>query len=149
MRKGPLIDSVSLLCYFKPTKQRLIDVTVAQAFRYRFILNPFCSNALIIFVLFFQTVGLVEFTRPNSWHTSAFFFTFPIYLITFPFKAKNLPYIRDCIHVLPRKQSPGNCRSRGKLYAQSELLLVVSLSRPAMYMATRDHRKPVLSTWWR
>ena len=80
-------------------------------FRYRFTLNPFCSNALIIFVLFFQIVWFVEFTRPNSRHTSAFLLTFSIYLITFSFKAKNLPLFVT-VTILPRNQSPVNCRSR-------------------------------------
>jgi hypothetical protein len=36
----------------------------------------FSSNALIILVLFFQTVWILEFKRPNARQTSAFFFHF-------------------------------------------------------------------------
>jgi hypothetical protein len=59
-----------------------------SGFQNCFTLNPFCSNTLIIFLIFFQTIWLLEFTIPNSWHTSASFFPFSIchITLTYPFK---------------------------------------------------------------
>jgi len=39
-----------------------------------FILGLFCTNTLIILVLFFQIIWIIEFMRQNSWHISAIFF---------------------------------------------------------------------------
>ena len=85
----------------QPLAQRLIDVN-SFGFRNRFILDPFRSNALLTSVLLVQIVWNVEFTRPNSRHKSALFF--PIlyfsYLFKFSFDAQNLPFVRDCSHIV-------------------------------------------------
>ena len=68
----------------KPLKQRLIDVTsfgLSKRFYFRSVLVKRTNNL----VLFLQMVRIVEFSRPNFRHTSAFIFPFSIFLITLTF----------------------------------------------------------------
>jgi len=84
----------------KPLKQRIINVTSFRLSK-SLILDPFCSNVLFILVLSFQIVWTVEFTRPKSRRTSAFFFIFFLsYRFNFPFDVQNFPFIRDCSPVI-------------------------------------------------
>jgi len=52
----------------KSPKQRLIE-SLRAGFRNRIILDPFCSNTPIIFVVLSYIVWIVEFTGPNTGHT--------------------------------------------------------------------------------
>jgi hypothetical protein len=50
-----------------------------------FILDPFCSNTLIILVLVLHIIWITEFTTQNSRYQSAFHFPFSICPITSTF----------------------------------------------------------------
>jgi hypothetical protein len=52
----------------KSFKQRLIE-SLRAGFRNRICLDPFCSNALTILVVFSEIVWIVEFTGPNTGYT--------------------------------------------------------------------------------
>jgi hypothetical protein len=52
----------------KSLKQRLIESHRA-GFRNRIFLDPFCSNALKISVVFSEILWIIEFTGPNTGHT--------------------------------------------------------------------------------
>ena len=89
------------------------SMSLHSGFQNLFILDLFCSNALIILVLIFQIVWIIEFTSPNSPHLSAFFFPFPICCITLTFLSVLKTFdlvvtvaMSSCNH------SPVNCRSR-------------------------------------
>jgi hypothetical protein len=84
VKRGPVTGTLSLLCCFNHLSSAS-STSLASAFRNRFILDPFCSTALIILVLFFQILWMVKLTRSNSWHASAFFFPFPISRISLAF----------------------------------------------------------------
>jgi hypothetical protein len=75
---------------------------IRSGFRKRFIFDPFCSNALISFVLFFQIVWIVKFTTPNSRHMSASLFAlfYLSYHCNLSFDAQNLPFVYDCNQVI-------------------------------------------------
>jgi len=51
----------------KPLTQHLINV------KNHLTHNLFCSNALIVLVMFLQIISIIQFTTPNSRQTSAFF----------------------------------------------------------------------------
>jgi len=79
----------------------------------RFILGPFCSNALKIFVLFLQMVWIIEFTKPNSQHKSAFFYPFCICRIPSTLLSMLKTFLLSMtVTLLSRYQSPVNCRRR-------------------------------------
>jgi len=77
----------------KTTLSRASSTSLRSGFRNRFILNSFRWNALIILVLFFQVVWIVQFTRPNSRHTSALFFPFYISRVTLRVPSKVKPFL--------------------------------------------------------
>jgi hypothetical protein len=83
MGKGWLIVTLSLLCSLNKSNSTSMT-SVRSGFPNRFILDPFPPNALTSLVLLSQIVWIVEFTRPNSGYTSAFFFPlcvfFPFYI---------------------------------------------------------------------
>jgi hypothetical protein len=86
---------------------------VNSGFWKHFILSQFCSNSLIILVVFLQIFWITEFTRQNSQDMSAFFFPFPISHITlnFFFDVQNLPLFAT-VTMLSLYQFPVNNRSR-------------------------------------
>jgi len=51
---------------------------------------------------FFQTIWVIELTRPDSQNTSAFFFPFHyiFYLSNFSFDTPKLTFIHECSHVM-------------------------------------------------
>jgi hypothetical protein len=109
MRRGPLIGTLSLLCCLNHLSSASL-MSLRSGFQNHFILDVLCSNALIILILFLQIFWIVEFTRPNSRHTSAFLFSFAICHITnFSFKTFLL-FVT--VAMSSRYQSPVNCRSR-------------------------------------
>jgi len=61
----PLAIAYPLL---KSLKQRLIE-SVRAVFRNRIILDPFCSNALKILIVFLEIVWILDFTGPNKGNT--------------------------------------------------------------------------------
>ena len=65
----------------KPLRERLIDLTFFSISKQLFFLDPFCSNSLITVVLFFQIFLILEFTKPNSRNTPAFFFFHFLFLV--------------------------------------------------------------------
>jgi len=75
--KGPLTGSLSLLSCFNHLSSVSLT-SLRSGFRNGFILEPLCSNALIILVLSFQIFWMVEFIRSNSRHALASFFSFHI-----------------------------------------------------------------------
>jgi len=79
----------------KRLMQPLIE-TFVQDFK----ITLFSTKALNILVLFFQTVWIIDFMRPNARQTSAFFFHFLFVLSLYLFfQRSNLPFIRHCSHV--------------------------------------------------
>jgi len=71
MRRCQLIGTLSRICDLNDLWNASLT-SLRSGFRNRFVLDPFSSNTLIILVLFFQIVWVVEFTIPNSRHTSGF-----------------------------------------------------------------------------
>jgi hypothetical protein len=49
----------------KPDKHSLSSAALHLGFQNCFILDPFCSNALIIVVLFLKMIWITEFSRQN------------------------------------------------------------------------------------
>jgi hypothetical protein len=78
MRTAPLTETLSFLSCLNHLSRAL--PALCSGLRNRFILHPFCSNALIILLLSLQIVCIVEPTRQNSRHTSASFFIPPFYI---------------------------------------------------------------------
>jgi hypothetical protein len=112
MRKRPLTGTLSFLSYFNHLSSAS-SVSLRLGFSSHFILDLFCSDTPIILFPFFQIYLTVEFTRPNSPNTSAFFFPFPISrsYLTFPSILKtSLLFVTITITSL--YQSPVNCRCR-------------------------------------
>jgi hypothetical protein len=73
-----------------PLKQRLTDVTsfrISKSLYFRVLL----FKRATILVLFLQIVRIVQFTRPNSRHTSALSFPFPISHIALTFLRRPKP----------------------------------------------------------
>jgi hypothetical protein len=89
-----------------------LDITLFRLSKL-FILDPFLSNTLIILVLFFQIIWIVEFTRPNPRHKSAFFFSIFCcsYHFKFSFDIHNVPFFIT-VAILLLYQFPISCRSR-------------------------------------
>ena len=89
------------------------STSLRSCFRNRFILNPFCSNALTNLVMFLQIIWIVEFTRPNSRHTSALFFPFSMCRVTLSFPSTLKTFLLFVtVAMLLGYQPPLNCRSR-------------------------------------
>jgi hypothetical protein len=92
------IELLSCLNHF------LIDVTSFRLAKSLYSLSvPFKLHYTTNLVLLVQIVWIVEFTRPNSRHTSAFFFSSILhfsYLLKCSFGAQNLPFVRDCSHIV-------------------------------------------------
>ena len=104
MRRGPLTGTLSFLFCLNHLSSTS-SMSLQSGFQNCFILNSFCSNALIIFILFFQIVWITEFTRPNSWHLSNLLFPYSIcHIRTF------LLFVT--VVILSHKQSPVNWSSR-------------------------------------
>ena len=78
--------------------QRRIDAT-SFALSSRCFLFKSTNNFDSVFP---HIVWIVEFKRSNSRNTSAFFFSILhlSYDFNFSFNAQNLPFIRDCSHVI-------------------------------------------------
>ena len=117
MRRERLTGTLSLVFL-----SSISSTSPLSGFQNHFSLNLFCSNTLIILVLFLQIIWIIEFTRPNSQHTQAFLFSPFFYLsyhFNFPLNSQNLFLFVtghrsssiDCSH-LSRQQSPVNCRNR-------------------------------------
>jgi len=89
------------------------STSLCSGFRNIVGLDPFCSNALIILVLFFQIIWIVEFTTPNSRYMSAFFLSFSVchITLTFPSTLKSF-LVFVTVAMLSLYQSPVNCRNR-------------------------------------
>jgi hypothetical protein len=116
MRRRSLTGALPLLCCLNHFSSAS-STSLCSGFRKRFILDPFCSNALIIMVLLFQIVWIVEFTIRSSLHASFsssssrplpprfYFFNH----FNFFFEAQNLLVN---VSMLLLCQSPVNCRSR-------------------------------------
>ena len=86
--------------------------SLRSGFRNRFILGAFFSIALIILILFFHILWSAEFTRPNSRHTSAFFFQFSICRITLTLPSTLKFCLLFATVTMSFYQSPVNSRSR-------------------------------------
>ena len=76
------------------------------------ILDPFCSSALIMLVLFRKILLIIEFTKRNAPPISLLSSIFCIsYQFNFFFHSQNLSFIIDSSHVITLL-SPVNCRGR-------------------------------------
>jgi len=63
MRRGPFTGTLSLVSYLN----NLISISLISllsGFWNHFIINLFCSNTLVILVLFLRIIWITEFTRP-------------------------------------------------------------------------------------
>lgn len=112
------------------------STSLLWGFRIRFILDPLCLNALIILLMFCQMFWIVEFTRPNSRHTSVFFSSFYLsYNFNFSFDAWNLSCIRDCISVftLPTCCELEYWRSANMMLSKCKSLMVIHALRSVLY----------------
>jgi hypothetical protein len=100
-RRGPLSVTLSLLSSLNHLSSAS-STSLLSDFRNLHIIYLFCENALIILLLFFEIIWIIEFTRPNLRHTSAFFppIFYLSYQFNFFFDAQNFPFVRDCSHVI-------------------------------------------------
>jgi hypothetical protein len=123
MARGALTGTVTLL--FLTPLMRFINVTPFRILKSLYFQSILFTCTLIL-VLFFQIIWIVEFTGWNSGHTSAF--SFPLstchITLTFPLTLKTFLIF---------------------IYAQSELPLLTSFSRPGIYVATWKHTGLALS----
>jgi hypothetical protein len=99
MRWGPLTGTLSLLCCLKHLGSPLL-IALHSGFRCRFILYPFCSNALIIWG--FLYIYIYFLYHPFS--SSCVAWTFAVKLKTF--------LLSMTVAMFSHYQSPVNCRSR-------------------------------------
>jgi hypothetical protein len=77
------------------------STSLRSVFRIRLIPDPFRSTAPVIWVLFLQIVWIVEFTRQKfPTHRLFLFILYLSYPFNFSFDAQNLPFTRDCSHVI-------------------------------------------------
>ena len=112
MRRGQLIGTVSLMCSFSHLSSASLT-TLRSGFPDRFILDPFCSKVQIILVPFFHFVRIAEVTRPNSRHTSSFFFSIFYWLYLFKFSSTFISFLLFItVAMLSRFQSSAHCRIR-------------------------------------
>ena len=72
MKSGQLIGSLLSVLSCLNQLSSASSASLRSSFRNHFILDPLCSKALIILVLFFQMIWIVEFTRPNSRQSASF-----------------------------------------------------------------------------
>jgi len=109
MRRGPLTGTVSLLSCLNHFSSAS-STKLSSGFRNCFILIACPSNTLIILAVVCQIVWIVEFTRPNSRHTSGFCLPFSIFHInlTFPLTLKILYFLFLAVSMLLRYQSSVN-----------------------------------------
>ena len=110
MRRAPLNGTLSLVSCLNQLSSTSCT-SLHSGFQDYFILDLFCSNAVIILVLFFQIVGVVEFTRPNFQHISTLCFLFSVSLITltFPLTLKTF-LLFVTVAILSRYQPAVNCK---------------------------------------
>ena len=129
IRRLPFFTQLSLLCCLNNSSSTS-PTSLLSGFRNRFMPNPFCSVAPIILIPIFLIVWIVEFTRPNSWHTSTFFFFSIFYLsyqFDFSFDTQGLLFVT--VATLALYQSAVDCSRtnvKGNFKLQSELLLLLS-----------------------
>jgi len=104
----------------KPFQQRHIDVTSFRLTK-SFLLDPFCSHALIIFFLFFQIVCIIEFMKSNShtwWLPSFSIFYFSNHFNLF-FNAQTVCWwLQPCYHFTTLLLSAGVEKYRATLHTK-------------------------------
>ena len=100
MRRILLIGTLSLLSCLNHLSCTS-SMSLHLGFSSHFILDLFCSDTLIILFLFFQIHLIVEFTRPNSPHTSAFFFPFSISRSNLTFSSMLKTFFLFCLWLSP------------------------------------------------
>ena len=137
MRRRPLTYTLSLI-YCLKYLNTASATSLRSGFRIRNILDPFCSNALIILVLSFKIIWFVEFTRPNFRHTSAFIFFLMFYFpdqFNFSFDAQILLVN---VGMLLLYQSPVSCRSTEQMATlrMKSITVATVISRPGAYIDT-------------
>lgn len=112
MRRGTLNGTFVTSCCLDYLNSFSLP-SLHSGFRNCFMLDPFCSNSLIIFLLFYQTIWIAEFTMPNSWHTSASIFPFSIChtTLTFPFKLTTF-HLFVMVAISSCYKSPIDCTRR-------------------------------------
>ena len=110
MRSGPLTGTLSPLCCLNHFTTAS-PTSLVSCFHNRFILLPFCSNALIILDFFFQIVWIVEFQISSPGQLAFFTFIICHISLTFPSTLKTF-HIFVTVAMLSRCQSPVNCRNR-------------------------------------
>jgi hypothetical protein len=94
IRRGPPIVTSLLL---KPLKQRLM-ASLRSGLRNRFVLWPFCTNALMILVLPFLILRNVQFTKTKF--PTQLFFLFYIFYFVVPlqlFLRRSAPSFYPCL----------------------------------------------------
>ena len=107
-RRGPFNGTLSILCCLN-TLCSVPLKSFPSDFLNRFILDPFCSNTLIIVVLFFQIVWIDD---TKFLHASAVFSIFCLlYYYNFSSTLRTFP-VFVTVATLPLYHSPVNCRSR-------------------------------------
>lgn len=134
MRRRPLTGTAPFLCCLN-NKQHLIKFPLFRISKT--LLDPFCSQALVILVLFFQIFSIIEFTKPNSRHNSVFLFSISPINLT---RSLTLitSFVYGCIHVINLLVSCylQDWKNKGKLYAQSEWQSLYPGSLSGIYPAT-------------
>jgi hypothetical protein len=149
MKRGPLNRPLSPLCCLDYLNSVSLT-SLHLGFRNCFMLDPFCSNALIIF-FFPDHLNCRIYNTKFLTHISFLFSIFYLsYHFNFSFQAHDLPFIHDGSHLIMLSISHWlqEKKHRGQLYAQSELPLLLSCSRPGIYVATCKHWGLALS-WMR
>ena len=125
MGRGTLTATLTLLSFLNHLSKCFINVTPFRLLKSLYFRSiPFTCTQIL--VLSFQIIWITEFTGQNSQHTSAFFF--PISTchttLTFPLTLKTFLLF---------------------IYTQRELPLLMSFSRPGIYVATWKHTGIALS----
>jgi hypothetical protein len=113
IRRGPLTNTFTSLSCLNHLSSAS-SMSLRSGLWSGFDLNSFCSNTLIILVMFLQIVWNVELMRPNSRHTLASFFSicYSSYHVNFSFDAHRTFLLLVMIVMLPRYHPPVSCRSR-------------------------------------
>jgi hypothetical protein len=110
MRRGLLTGTLSLLSCLNCLSSTW-SMPLHSCFWNSCILYLFCSNVLILLVLFFQIIWIIVFTRPNPWHVRFIFSIFSMsYQFSLSFNVQNLLFVT--VAILSHYQSPVNCSSR-------------------------------------
>lgn len=110
MRRGSLTTTLSLLSCLNHLSSAPSTPLCSGCQNY-FIPNPFCSDPLIILVVF-RVICIVEFTRPNSHCTSDFFFPFSVCCVTLTFLLMLSTFLLFMTVAMLCYRSPVNCRKR-------------------------------------